>query len=154
MWDFSSSNGKHMNCILSSCRALRKFRKPGQDMLHTWAGAIMGCSRRYVRQNCEVFELQVSRIQQISSPPPQPLSRYSGWNSVDTGQCTAPHCICARGETELRGEGRSRYNGDDAPLESPNFAQIAISMSSKKLVACISRYFHVWRIKMYPKQAK
>ena len=59
-----------------------------------------------------------------------------------------------RGETELRGEGRSRYNGDDAPLESPNFTQIAISMSSKKLVACISRYFHVWRIKMYPKQAK
>ena len=98
MRDFSSSHGKHMNCILRSCRALRKFRKPGQDMLHTWAGAIMGCSRRYVRQNCEVFELQVSRIQQISSPPLQPLSRCSGWNSVDTGQCTALHCICAGGK--------------------------------------------------------
>ena len=99
MWDFFlQPHGKHMNCILSSCRALRKFRKPGQDMLHTWAGAIMGCSRRYVRQNCEVFELQVSRIQQISSPPLQPLSRYSGWNSVDTGQCTALHCICAGGK--------------------------------------------------------
>ena len=154
MWDFSSSNGKHMNCILSSCRALRKFRKPGQDMLHTWAGAIMGCSRRYVRQNCEVFELQVSRIQQISSPPPQSLSRFLDETLWTLDSALHHTAYVHRGETELRGEGRSRYNGDDAPLESPNFTQIAISMSSKKLVACISRYFHVWRIKMYQKQAK